>query len=114
MSRISTGVSAWNVTGFCRCVSLECHGFLPVCQLGMSLVSAGVSTYSATVSAGLSAWNVKVSFYTYAEGAIQVLRNADGGGGGGVRFSGKKRYEGVIFNVISVTMGWVGVQFPGK
>ena len=47
-------------------------------------------------------------------GAIQVLRNADGGGGGGVIFSGKKRYEGVMFNVISVTRGWVGVQFPGK
>ena len=43
-------------------------------------------------------------------GAIQVLRNADGGGGG-VRFSGKKRYEGVMFNVINVTRGWVGVQF---
>ena len=24
----------------------------------------------------------------------------------------KKRYEGVMFNVISVTRGWVGVQFP--
>ena len=50
-------------------------------------------------------------------GAIQVLRNADGckvGGGGGVKFSGKKHYEGVRFNVISVTRGWVGVQFPGK
>ena len=35
-------------------------------------------------------------------------------GVGGVRFSGKKRYEGVMFNVISVTRGWVGVQFPGK
>ena len=45
-------------------------------------------------------------------GAIQVLRNADGVGG--VRFSGKKRYEGVMFNVISVTRGWVGVQFPAK
>ena len=42
-------------------------------------------------------------------GAIQVLRNADG-----VKFSGKKRYEGVRFNVISVTRGWVGVQFSGK
>ena len=42
-------------------------------------------------------------------GAIQVLRNADG-----VRFSGKKRYEGVRFNVISVTRGWVEVQFPEK
>ena len=43
--------------------------------------------------------------HTY--GAIQVLRNADGVGG--VKFSGKKRYEGVRFNVISVTRGWVGV-----
>ena len=43
-----------------------------------------------------------------------MLRNADGGGGGGVRFSGKKRYEGVMFNVISVTRGWVGVQFAEK
>ena len=34
-----------------------------------------------------------------------------GVGGGGVRFSGKKRYEGVMFNVINVTRGWVGVQF---
>ena len=41
-----------------------------------------------------------------------MLRNADGGGGG-VKFSEKLRYEGVIFNVISVTRGWV-VQFPGK
>ena len=48
-------------------------------------------------------------------GAIQVLHNADGGGGGGgVLFSGKKHYEGVMFNVISVTRGWVGVQFPEK
>ena len=45
-------------------------------------------------------------------GAIQVLRNADGGGG--VKFPGRKRYEGVRFNVISVTRGWVGVQFTGK
>ena len=49
-----------------------------------------------------------------ALGAIQVLRNADGGGGGGINFSGKKHYEGVSFNVISVTRGWVGVQFPEK
>ena len=41
-----------------------------------------------------------------------MLRNADGGGG--VKFSGKKRYEGVRFNVISITRGWVGVQIPGK
>ena len=42
-----------------------------------------------------------------------MLHNRDGGGGG-VTFSGKKRYEGVRFNVISVMRGWVGVQFPGK
>ena len=29
-----------------------------------------------------------------------------GGGGGGVNFSRKKRYEGVRFTVISVTRGW--------
>ena len=34
--------------------------------------------------------------------------------GGGVRFSGKKHYEGVRFNVISITRGWVGVQFPDE
>ena len=44
--------------------------------------------------------------------AIQVLRNAVGGGG--VSFHGKKRYEDVRFNVISITWGWVGVKFPGK
>ena len=42
-----------------------------------------------------------------------MLRNADGGGGGGKIFR-KKRYEGVMFNDISVTRGWVGVQFPEK
>ena len=39
-----------------------------------------------------------------------MLRNGDGG----VRFSGKKRYEGVMINVIRVTRGWVGVQFAEK
>ena len=33
-------------------------------------------------------------------------------GVGGINFSGKKHYEGVRFNVISVTRGWMGVQFP--
>ena len=40
-------------------------------------------------------------------GAIQVLR-------GGVSFPGKKSYEGVRFNVISVTRGLVGGQIPKK
>ena len=39
-----------------------------------------------------------------------MLRNADGGGG--VNFSAKKCFEGVGCNVISVTRGWVGIQFP--
>ena len=30
--------------------------------------------------------------------------------GGGVTFSEGKRYEGVMFNIISGTRGWVGVQ----
>ena len=38
-----------------------------------------------------------------------MLRNADGGG-----FSGKKRYEDVRYNIISVMKGWVAVQFPGE
>ena len=29
-------------------------------------------------------------------------------------FSEKKRYEGVRLNIIIVTRGWVGVEFPGK
>ena len=41
-----------------------------------------------------------------------MLCNADGGGGGNI--FRKKRYEGVMFNVISITKGWVGVQFPEK
>ena len=47
-------------------------------------------------------------------GAIQVLRNADGGGES-VTFSGEKRYEGVRFNVIiSITRGCMGVHFTEK
>ena len=41
-----------------------------------------------------------------------MLSNADGVGG--VTFSGEKRYKVLRFNVISITRGWVGVQFPGK
>ena len=47
------------------------------------------------------------------KGAIQVLRNAVGGG----RVSDlpeKKRYEDVRFNFTSVTRGRVGVEFPEK
>ena len=36
------------------------------------------------------------------------------GGVEGVGFSGRKRYEGVQSNVISIMRGWVGVKFPGK
>ena len=39
----------------------------------------------------------------------RTLRNADGGGGGGVKLK-----KNIMFNVISVTRGWVGVQFPKK
>ena len=41
-----------------------------------------------------------------------MLRNALGSGG--VRFPRKKRYEGVRFNVISITRWLVGVIFPEK
>ena len=45
-------------------------------------------------------------------GAIQVLRNAMGVGVSA--FLEKTRYDGVRFNVISITRGCVGVKFPGK
>ena len=41
-----------------------------------------------------------------------MLRNANGVGG--VKFSGKKCYEGVRFNVISVTRGGRGSKYPEK
>ena len=41
-----------------------------------------------------------------------MLRNAVGVGG--FSFPAKKCYEGVWFNIISVTRGWMGVKFPGK
>ena len=41
-----------------------------------------------------------------------MLRNAMWGGG--VSVPGQKRYEGVRFNVISVTRGWVGGPIPWK
>ena len=41
-----------------------------------------------------------------------MLRNAVGVGG--TSSPGKKHYEGVRLNVISVMKGWVGVKFPGK
>ena len=31
-----------------------------------------------------------------------------------VKFPGKKHYKGVMFNVISVTRGWVAVHLPEK
>ena len=41
-----------------------------------------------------------------------MLRNSDGGGG--VNISRKKRYEGVRFNVISVTRGGWWSNFQEK
>ena len=50
----------------------------------------------------------------YDMGHSSVTYNADEGGGE-IKFSGGKRYEGVKFNVISVKRGgWLGVQFPEK
>ena len=41
-----------------------------------------------------------------------MLCNTDGGGG--CKIFRKKCYKGVTFNVICITRGWVGVQFPEK
>ena len=51
-----------------------------------------------------SALTLILSHISPSYGAIQVLRNAVGGGGG-VSFPGKKRYKGAWFNVISVYEG---------
>ena len=53
---------------------------------------------------------VRYCVKVYSYGAIQVLRNAVGGGGGWVSAFPEKS----VTNVISVTRGWVGVKFPGK
>ena len=45
-------------------------------------------------------------------GAIQVLRNADGGGG--VHISGEKRYEGVWFNLLALRGGGWGSNIQTK
>ena len=50
----------------------------------------------------------------YGMGTFKCYVTPWGGGGGGVSFPGKKHYEGVRFNIISITRGWVGVKFPGK
>ena len=48
------------------------------------------------------------------KGPFKCYLTQIGVGGGVSDFLGKKRYEGVMFNVISVMRGWVGVQFPEK
>ena len=57
-------------------------------------------------------WVNKTEYVALTLGAIQVFRNAVGGGG--VSFPGKKPCEGVRFNVISIMRGCMGVKFPGK
>ena len=58
-----------------------------------------------TYTAAYQYLNVDTNLFKFALWAIQVLHNA--GRGGGINFSGGKRYEGVglMFNVISVTRG---------
>ena len=43
-----------------------------------------------------------------------MLRNANGGGEGVSDFPETNRYECVMFNVISVTRGWVGGPISRK
>ena len=59
-------------------------------------IATGVATHESGLAGRKSGprlfFGVRIRF-----GAIQVLRNADGGGGG-FTFSGEKRCEGVRFN----------------
>ena len=57
--------------------------------------------------------NVVMYVFTCPLWGHSMLRDAVGSGG--LRIPGKKRYEGLKFNVISVyTRGWVGVKFTEK
>ena len=48
-------------------------------------------------------------------GAIQVLRNADGGGGpGGCQIFRKNRYEGVVSTLLALRVGGWGSNFQEK
>ena len=71
-----------------------------------------MAVLAAPLPAALLTRFVKVIYLLNYQGAIQVLRNTVGGVG--VGFPGKKRYEGVQFNVITITRGWVGVKFTVK
>ena len=51
-------------------------------------------------------------YYIVDKGPFKCYLTPMGVGGGHI--FRKKLYEGVMFNVISVTRGWVGVQFPKK
>ena len=61
---------------------------------------------------------VRVSQTSYSPRTLvakqMVIKLWGNSNGGSVKFSRKKRYNGERFNVISVTRGWVGVQFPEK
>ena len=89
----------------------QAEDILPEIKRRIALGWAAFGKMANIIKSRKASLNVKRKVHN-EYGAIQVLRNADGGGG--VWFSGKKRYEGVMFNVSSVTRGWVGVQFSEK
>ena len=71
----------------------------------------------------LSLWGMSIlKLFTFtrtsqsvaAFGAIQVLRNAVGGGRVSAFLEKIINYEDVRINVISVTRAWVGIKFPEK
>ena len=66
---------------------------------------------TSVTSSVLNVLKVSVSEHTLGPFKCYVTQM---GVRGGVQCSGEKRYEGIRFNVIIVTRGWVGVQFPEK
>ena len=62
---------------------------------------------------GVYARGSKIS-HTGGKGPFKCYVTQMGVGGGVSYLTEKSPYEGVMFNVISVTRGWVGVQFQEK
>ena len=76
-----------------------------------ALSSGRYQPFSNSVGGKLTANIGQFKYYLHIQGAIQVLRTQ--WGWVGVSFPGKKRYQGVRFNVISITRGW-GSNFQEK
>ena len=99
----------------------QCHhqdvnaGNLYATELTNAAVARSVAKPNIKVSTGNHVPRYPHTILCHTYGAIQVLRNAVGGGGWVVvSFPGKKHYGGVRFNVITRRLVLGGGQIPRK